>query len=252
MRFVGDCISSFSSGDMVFLGPNLPHVWRNPDAYYAATKTETDVEAICLQFDYDAFGKGFFDIPEMSSIKKLLILSKRGLRILGHAHSEIATCLVEMLESGSFPRLLSLLHVLSVLASTKEVEALTHPSFTYSNYRQAHERMGRVFEYISNNYKNNITLEEVSKQARMSKAGFCKHFKKTTLKTFVQYLNEVKINYASQLLQEDNLTISEICFKTGFNNLSYFNRTFKSITGKTPKEYQKSMTYILKNPSQSL
>ncbi len=245
-RFVGDNISNFTDGDLVFLGSNLPHLWKNPEHYYSKEFKEKNVEAICLQFDRNAFGESFFDIPEMVNIRKMLESANRGICIKGEAKDAVIKLLLAMLNQNPYEKFISLMDILSVISFSKENEPLATIAFTNSYYHPTQERMSKVFEFIANNYKRNISLEEVAAYAGMSKAGFCRHFKSSTIKTFVEYLNEVKINYACRLIVDQDLNISEVSYECGFNNISYFNRTFKSIIGCTPSEYKNKFNNLLK------
>ncbi len=110
-------------------------------------------------------------------------------------------------------------------------------------FRETNDRLGRVHEYIMNNFNRDISLTDVADIALMNKSAFCRYFKKATKKSFSQYLNEIRIGYACKLLQErTDTTISEIAFQVGYNNLSNFNRQFKIITGYAPKAYLRCLT----------
>jgi AraC-like DNA-binding protein len=246
-RIIGDNISGFSGGDMLFLGSNLPHVWRNNHDEVPVSKNNQSVNAICLQFREDAFCPDFFDLPEMVDIRKMLSRSSRGIRITGKTRDIVAEKLLRMLNNDPFTKFISLLEILEIVSLSEDTELLTSVPFYYLYYHPARERMGRVFEFIANNYRRDISLEEVARYAGMSKSGFCRHFRTTTLKTFIQYLNEVKVSYACKLLVEDKLSISEIAYESGFHSISYFNRTFKIITGLQPGLYKTRKTLTQNN-----
>jgi AraC-like DNA-binding protein len=241
-RFVGDNISGFTDHDMVFMASRLPHLWKNPDEYYLPGKTEENIEAICLQFLENAFGEGFFDIPEMSAVKRLMQLAQHGILIKGDACRQIASLLNEMLIASPIKKFTMFIRVLDIISTSSETELIATKAFTNSYYHPAQERMQKVFQYISKNFRTDITLQSVAGQAGMSIAGFCRHFRQTTLKSFVEYLNEIKVNYACSLLKEDALSVTQICYESGFKNLSYFNRVFKSKVKLTPSEYRKSFS----------
>jgi len=239
-RFIGDNISSFADNDMVFMASRLPHIWKNPDDYYLPEKTVEDIEAICLQFSDSAFGQGFFDIPEMSGIKRLMHRAQHGIWIKGDTQKEVALLLKIMLNANPVKKFTLFVNLLEIVSISSETELIATKAFTNSYYHPAQERMQKVFRYISENFRHEITLETAAGRAGMSVAGFCRHFRQTTLKSFVEYLNDIKVNYACSLLKTDAFSITQICYESGFKNLSYFNRVFKSKINLTPTEYRKS------------
>lgn len=239
-RIVGDSIENFYPGDMVFMGSNLPHVWKNGAEYYQ-NNPEYEAETIVVQFKEESFGAGFFQLSEMSSIKTLLQMSKRGLKIEGHTHKVLAKELFQITKLNAVNRLSSLIKILDILSVSPDLTPITSKSFEKTYYDAGSEKINKVFEYVANNFRKNIQLNEVAVVASMSKTAFCRYFKSRSLKTFLEYLNEVRINYACKLLIENQLSISEIAFECGFNSPSYFNRQFKNAKNQTPKEYGKSL-----------
>ena len=235
VRFVGDNIENFYPVDMVFMGPNLPHVWRNDDEYIK--NPNKNAEAIVMQFKEDAFGKGFFDLPEMQSIRILFNQSRRGLKITGATHERIAKELKQITKVEGVQRFTSLIDILYILATSSDLIPLTTESFEKIDINDESDKINQVFEFVTNEFKNDLELNEVAKIANMSKTAFCRYFKAKTTKTFFEYLTEVRINYASKLLLEDQYSISEISYKCGFNSPSYFNKQFKKVKKITPKEY---------------
>jgi len=235
VRFVGDNIENFYPGDMVFMGPNLPHVWRNDDEYI--DNPNKNAEAIVMQFKEDAFGQGFFDLPEMQSIRTLFNQSRRGLKITGATHEKIAKELKQITKIEGVQRFTSLIGILYKLAISNDLTPLTTESFEKIDINDDSDKINQVFEFVTNEFKNDLELNEVAKIANMSKTAFCRYFKAKTTKTFFEYLTEVRINYASKLLLEDQYSISEISYKCGFNSPSYFNKQFKKVKKITPKEY---------------
>lgn len=239
-RFVGDSIENFYEGDMVLIGANLPHVWKNGKEYYQENPNYR-AEAIVVQFKEDSFGDSFFQIPEMQSIKSLLENSKRGLRILGETHTHISSELYKLVNLEGVARFNKLIYVLDILSRSKELMPLATKSFERCIRADRADSINKVFEYVANSFRKDIQLIEVARVASMSKTAFCRFFKKRTSKTFFQYLNEVRVNYACKLLIEDRLSIAEISYECGFNSPSYFIRQFKNIKKQTPKGF--IMTY---------
>jgi AraC-like DNA-binding protein len=237
-RIVGDSIENFSDGDLVFMGPNLPHVYNNDSIYYEE-REDLKAEAIVIHFREDFLGRDFFKIPEMIPIVQLFERSQCGIHVTGKTRRIIASKMHEMLKMKGTSRLIQLLTMLEILAHSEEYRLLASPGFTRKYNTSGTERMTRVYDYIMNHFKEDIRLEEVAEIANMTPHAFCRFFKACTRKTFSRFLNEIKVGYACKLLQEGQFSIAEIGYESGFNNLSNFNRQFKKITLKSPLEYRK-------------
>ena len=237
-RIVGDSIEQFEDGDLVFMGPNLPHVFNNGPEYYDSN-SELIAEAIVIHFKEDFVGRGFFELPEMTGVKKLLHDSRWGLKILGETRRKIASGMHEMLDQSPSQRLLSLLQLLEGLSVSKEYRMLASLGYLQAGQQLDANRMNKVYDYIMSRFRNPISLLEVAQVANLSPQSFCRFFKARTRKTFSQFLNEVRIGYACKLMAEEHLNIGDICYESGYNNLSNFNRQFKRIVDMPPKEYRK-------------
>jgi AraC-like DNA-binding protein len=236
-KIIGDHMSSFSDGDLIFMGPYLPHAYRNNDIYYEENSKLT-AEAIVIHFKLDFLGKDFFNIPEMENIVQFLEESVMGFSIQGKTRKLVAQKMSNMLKIQGAERIIELLTILKILAGTKEKIKLASPGFAENFKISGSERITKACDFIIKNFKLDLTLEEVAKIANMTPNAFCYFFKNRTRKTFVNFLNEIRIGYACKLLTEDQYNISEICYKSGFQNLSNFNRQFKKIVIKTPNQYK--------------
>ncbi|MDF9798127.1 AraC-like DNA-binding protein [Catalinimonas alkaloidigena] len=237
-RIIGDHISYFSDGDLTLLGPNLPHVFDNDPAYYEKNST-LRAEAIVIHFAEDFLGKGFFILPEMAKVKKLLNASRQGLQIEGESKNEIAFRMEKMLRLSPPLRLTELLNILIHLAQTEAYTTLASPGFVQHYGNANAERLDPVLAYMMQHFTEDISLEDVAELANMSPQSFCRFFKHCTRKTFLAFLNELRVGYACRLISDNRYNISEVCYKSGFNNLSNFNRQFKRVMQKTPSEYKR-------------
>ncbi len=235
-RFVGDSIENFYPNDLILLGPNVPHIWKNDEKYYLGDK-KLYAEVIVIQFKEDALGHDFFSLPEMKEVKKVLNLSKRGVKISGETQKNVKAAMWEAVETTGIKRIRILLNILDLLTNTNDLSLLTSRSFEKMNNESRSKRISKVFEHIAYNFQKKIELGQIAELANMSKTAFCRYFKLHTTKTFQEYLNEVRISYACKLLIEEKLSISQISLECGFNSPSYFNRQFKSIKKETPKSY---------------
>ncbi len=236
-KIIGDHMSSFSDGDLAFLGPNLPHVYHNNQVYYEEDSTLT-AEAIVIHFNIDFLGNNFFNLPEMDSIAAFLKESIMGFSILGRTRIMVAQKMNDMLEMSGPERIITLLSLLNQLAITDEKSKLASPGFTQNFKASGSEQITEVCDFIMKNFASDLTLNQVAEIANMSPNAFCKFFKQRTRKTFINFLNEVRVGYSCKLLSAEQYNISEICYLSGFHNLSNFNRQFIRIVNKTPYQYK--------------
>ncbi|MFA8433057.1 MAG: AraC family transcriptional regulator [Marinifilaceae bacterium] len=242
-RIVGDCIDTFTEGDMVFMGPNLPHVWKNDDSYY---QKNPDLRAVAwvVHFRADVFGPDFFEVPEMSRIKRFLSSSGRGIRIEGSTKYKMIQIWQKLNTANFTQRIIYLLEMLDTLAQSDDLEYLASEDFARIFQKSSNQKLYQIYEFVSRNFQQKIDLEQVAHEASMSKTAFCRFFKNQTGKTFSEFLNEMRINYARKLLAEGKLSISQIAYECGFNSPSYFNRQFKAHTGKAPKEQRTQVSKL--------
>lgn len=239
VRLIGDNINTFSPGDIVLVGANLPHVWRCNPEYFQGSPT-LQAEAIVLQFMPECLGRYLLGLPEAYLIPKLFEKAKSGLFITGETRARLMPLLHEAVHATNLDRVIILLSILKILSSSSEVMAITseHHAFRQSNESDV-QRINKVYKYTLSNYKKDITLEEVATISNLSITSFCRYFKLITKKTYYDFLLEIRISQACRLLIEDKLLTEAICFECGFNNVSNFYRHFKKITNLTPLSYKR-------------
>ena len=237
-RFIGDHTDNFGPGDLLLLGPHLPHYMRNDEVYY---KNDPDlrIRAIVVHFSKDFIGEKFFDIPEMVPVKKLLHNASRGIHIYGETQKEIALMMENLLHLNGYPRLMCLLDILQFIAHSEEQRLLSSLGYQNSFSHNDAERINSVFDYLLQRFTEEISLPVVAAHIHMNTSAFCKFFKNRTGKTFSHILNEIRIGHACKLFIEEGLSVSQVCYSCGYNSLSYFNRKFKAITKYSPMEYRK-------------
>jgi AraC-like DNA-binding protein len=238
MRLVGDSIEQFHDGDLILLGSDLPHMWRS-DAKYFTEKKKLHVEAIALHFKKDFWGMQFLYLPECKALKELLEKSKRGIKITGKIKPEITGKMEAILKADDSERIELLINILNTIARSKNYVYLSGTDFTKSYDIINTEKINLIYNYTFDNFRQKISIVKAAEIACLSQHSFCRYFKSRTLKTYMQFLKEIRIGYACKLLIENKLSISQIACNCGYNNLSNFNRQFKLITGKTPLEYSK-------------
>jgi AraC-like DNA-binding protein len=235
-RFIGDDVGYFIEGDLALIGSNIPHLYRNTEAFYSKN-SKLRAKSIFIHFTKDFLGDYFFDIPEMSTVNRLLDKSALALEVQGKTKKDITNKLREMEFEKSPQRLLSLLEILLQLSQSHELKPLL--SSGYSTYMCSDsEKINQVFQFIMKNYTEEIYVQEIASKLHMSVPSFSRYFKHHTRKTFSDYVTEIRIGHACRLLMEQDLNISEISYKSGFDNLSNFYRHFKKIIGIIPKDYR--------------
>lgn len=237
-RFIGDHTDNFGPGDLLLLGPHLPHYMRNDEIYYR-NDPSLRIRAIVIHFSKDFIGEKFFDIPEMVPVKKLLNNSLRGIHIYGETQKQIAPMMESLLHLNGYSRLMCLLNILQYIAHSDEQRLLSSLGYQNSFSHNDAERINSVFDYLLQRFTEEISLPAVASHIHMNTSAFCKFFKNRTGKTFSHILNEIRIGHACKLFIEEGLSVSQVCYSCGYNSLSYFNRKFKAITKYSPMEYRK-------------
>lgn len=237
-RQIGSNISYFSDGDLVLMGSNLPHCGMTNE------NTNNDYEMV-IQFKPDFLGENFFELPEMQKISALLEKSKAGIVFSENIKKQIGQQIVVMHESSSLEKLMKFLEILDALASTSDYRILNAGKYYLQTQVEDNERINLIFNYVKDHFKEQITLEQVADLANMRVPSFCRYFKKITNKTFTQFVNEYRITHSLKLLAEQPLSITEVCFESGFNNFSYFNKTFKEYIQKSPSQYRKEFNFLI-------
>ncbi len=237
-RFVGDSIEEFEEGDLILIGSNLPHVWKNDTAYFQSNYS-LRAESQVVQFLPDCFGKDFLNLKEMESIRRLFEKSKRGLRITGKTKEKVQKLMPQLLENTNGVQRIGLfLTILDLIAESEEVVFLSSEGFLDSYHRFDAETINRVYEFTLSQFNRRILIEEAAAIANMSVANFCRYFKNRTQKTYVQFLTEVRIGYACRMLIENKKSVQQIAFDCGFHNISNFNRSFRLLKHQNPMAYR--------------
>ena len=237
-RFIGDHTDNFSPGDLLLIGPHLPHYMRNDEIYYRGNP-DLRIRAIVTHFSKDFIGEKFFDIPEMTAVRKLLRNASRGIQIYGETQRKVWPMMESLLHLSGYPRLMRLLDILECIAHSDEQHLLSSLGYQNSFTNNDAERINSVFDYLLRNFTDEISLPVAASHIHMNTSAFCKFFKNRTGKTFSNMLNEIRIGHACKLFIEEGLSASQVCYSCGYNSLSYFNRKFKATTKFTPTEYRK-------------
>lgn len=242
-QFIGDNIKRFKAGDVVLVGSGLPHYWRFDDCYFQeSSNAQADVRV--LHFCEDFWGAQFLQLPENLNLKCLLEKAKRGIQITGKTRQKAAELLESILHVDGSRRIILLIEALSLIADCKQIKTLSSIGFKHDFVDAENDRVNTIYDHSLKNFKRIIQLEEIAAIANISPNSFCRYFKSRTRKTYSQFLIEIRVGHACKLLIENNLSIKQICYESGFNNFSSFHKYFKLITGKSPLCYQKE--FIMK------
>ena len=239
-RLIGTSLEHYGPGDLALAGGNLPHhyasAWSNDKADFTMARV--------IKFSDDCLGRGFFDMKEMVSVKKLLELSGNGLAFPMETSNKLKEKITALFQSSGPHRIILFLDILNVLATSEKRLLSTEKCRAVPSEIEA-DRMDRALTYINANIGRKLTLSQVSRSVGLAPAVFSRFFSRVTRKTFSQYVLELRVSNACHLLLEANMSVSEICYNSGFNNLSNFNRLFKKVKQTTPREFRNKAKRII-------
>ncbi len=237
-RQIGSHVSYYRNGDLILIGSNLPHCGFTDKL--TGNKSET-----LIQMKADFLGSDFFNIPEMKNIQKLFEVAKGGIAFYGKTKMKVGEKMEILEYQTDFQRLLSILNILNQLATSDEMHVLNAEGFSLETEVKDNDRINIVFNHVKAHFKEDISLEQISDMVSMTVPSFCRYFKKITNKTFTQFVNEYRLVHASKLLAEQPISITQVCYDSGFNNFSHFNKSFKAFTGQNPSDYRNQLKTVL-------
>lgn len=227
--FVGDFIGDYQEGDVYLHGKGLAHWFRKKDEDMIGA-------SMVVQFNENFLGQGFFDVPELNNIKRLLNNSARSVYCKGKLKQSIRKQLLEIEFLSGYEKIISLLNMLHEISLSDQYEYVSRAVVTHSEEDQM--LINKIFEFSMNNYTRKITLEEVAALANKSISAFCHYFKKVTKTSYISFLTQIRISHACDLLKSTNLSVTEICFASGFNNWANFSKHFKEHCKISPSTYR--------------
>lgn len=237
-RHIGSHLSYFTGGELVLIGSNLPH--QGFTDRLSGNESET-----VIQLKPDFLGEHFFKTPEMRSIEALLERSKKGISFGEQDKDLVGEKIIALVHQDKFSQILSLLDILRDLSLSSNYKTLNANGFLMVSQPQDNDRLNKILNYVKEHFKNPISLTEIADLVSMTEPSFCRYFKRITDKTFTQFLNEYRLVHASKLLTEKEISITEVCFESGFNNYSHFVSKFHSFTGKSPSAYRKEIQKVI-------
>jgi AraC-like DNA-binding protein len=230
-RHIGEHISTYEGSDLALIGPNIPHL--NFD--YGV---ETDYREVVVHFKKEFIEKHFHGVPELSPINKLFEKSKQGLAFNGKIKKQIGERIFNLEKADPFHQYLQIVEILQLLADVPDVDLLHEQPYRNKFSERDQGRLRIIYAFVDNNYHQKIKLSEVAAISNMTKEAFCRYFKKASSYTFIEFLNRYRISQSKRLLMSGK-SVSDACYQTGFESLSYFNRTFKNVTNENPRDFRK-------------
>lgn len=236
--FGGTGMVKFKPGSIFFIGPNTPHLLKSEKRYYSNSSPGTS--AILLFFSQHSFGDAFFELPEMNKLATLLSSSGRVIHLDKTQNEKLADKILSMEEAEDESVIILLLEILQFIERTDK-EFLNPRGHNYELKEAGFARLDKILNFTFTNASENITVEEVAGEANLSRSQFSRYFKERTGKSYINFLNEVRVENACFRLMDERETIEQICYDVGFRNLSIFNRHFKKIKKVTPSEYRKRL-----------
>ncbi|MFK7954161.1 MAG: AraC family transcriptional regulator, partial [Ekhidna sp.] len=237
-RHIGSHLSYFHDGELILIGSNFPH--QGFTNRLNGNETETVVH-----MKPDFLGNYFFSIPEMSTIRTMLEKSKRGLSFHGETKSAIGSKVEALYPLDPVSRIVGLIEILNGLATSDEYTVLNAEGFSMEVAKQDNDRINIVLNHIREHFQSHIALDDMAELISMTVPSFCRYFKKLTGKTFVRFVNDYRLVHAAKLLSEEQMSITTVCYESGFSNYSHFTKQFNEFSGKSPSKYRAEVKQIL-------
>jgi len=236
---LGDHVGNFSEGDLILNNARLPHLFKCDPAFYNKNQT-LSTKAVTIYFPHALILKMTDDAECISLYKSALDKAERGLRFYGETKKKAIGLIKKAADTNGLERLGYFLQIIHIIDSSKEFEYLASVGYTNSHNEQDMDRFDKVYQFLLQNFNRNIEVNEVASICYMTPNSFCRYFKTKTQKTFTRFLNELRIGHACKLLQNEDVSVLNICYESGYNSPVNFFKFFKLITHKTPLQYRNS------------
>lgn len=229
--YIGNYVGDFVIDDIFFLGSNLPHTFQK-------SSPDLITSAIVIHFKEDFWGNAFLELPELVQINQLFQTSVSGLYIEGESKVELGKIIRKLVDAKGFERIVLLCQALHLMAKRQEFRKLSTQEVKEFNPKNKN-RLDIIFQFTLANFQETIKIGQVAKNVQMSIPAFCSYFKKSTKKTYIDFLNEIRVGYACKQLVDSQKNIETICYESGFNTLANFNKQFLKVKKITPSKYRK-------------
>jgi AraC-like DNA-binding protein len=236
IRIIGDNLSNFSPPQLALVGSFVPHLWKNIEI----SPDNQEVDIVVIKFNRIIGGQDIFSIPEFQEISELLKKSYRGLLFGKITIKKLHALLIEISTTEGPDKIIKLLQILKLLSEAQDVENIASSGYIPPQYATGDNRLNKIINYISNNFTQQINLIDLANIVAMTPSSLCRYFKNKTNKTIFQFINEFRIGKACQMLICGDQSIIEICYNSGFNSLTSFNRDFREYKKVTPRKYKEN------------
>ena len=236
-RFIGDSIKAFKPGELIFIGPQLPHLWRSDEIYFEK-KSALTTEGIVIYFNENFLGDHIMEKEEMMTLKKFFAKTVRGIEFYGDKKTLVIKMMQQLTEMQGISSVIHLLSILDILAGSKEYHYVSSDGYNNPFNQHETERMNKVYEYVLKKFRQKILLEELADLLHMTPTSFSRYFAMKNNKPFSKFVSEIRIKHACKLLTETEDSIEQVGYECGFNTLSNFNKQFKDIMLKKPTKYK--------------
>ncbi len=241
--YIGNYVGTFKPGDIFSLGSLLPHTFQK-------SSKELRTSALVIQFDSRIWGDNFLSLPECNALENFFDKSRKGLRITGDTCDKLAPMMKDVTRRTGFSKLTALFNCLELLVPGIDCMPLSTQEATGFNLRNQ-ERIDMVFRFTIDRFQEPVSLADVAAVAGMSVPAFCNYFRKTTKKTYIDFLHEIRLGYACRQLIDTAKPVQDICYESGFNTLANFNKQFIKLKGMTPSAYRKTFRSTVQGSSVS-
>ena len=242
-RFIGDTIHSFKPGELILIGPHIPHLWRS-DPVYLDKQNTRNTHGIVLYLRDDFLGKEMMAKDEFSSFRKLLKRASHGIEFHGKKREQVIGLMKQMIGLSGIDAIICLLQIFQLLAGAEKQRPISNKAYEEPYEPGEARRMNLIYDHVMTNYAKQITLKELAELVHMTPSSFSRYFSMRNNKTVSDCIKEIRIKHACKLLSASDQMVSAIGYDCGFNTLSNFNVQFKSVMGCPPLEYRKKMLQL--------
>lgn len=238
-RIVGDSVEKYKSNDLVLIGPEIYHKWDDDDL---PPKKRNSAHVITIQFSKDILDQSLFLKESFLPIRNLLVDSQRGLKFTKETYKIVAKKMQNLGSYKGFEAVIEFLKILHILSVSKDKKYLCSEGFISIKNDEKGDRVNKMYDYILTHFSDpSLRITELASESSMSASAFGHFFKKSTNKSFTQFVVDLRLGYAIRLLLNSNQSISEIAFRSGFNNIANFNKLFKKNKFISPKQYRQNL-----------
>ncbi len=242
IRVVGDNVSEFDENDLVLVGKGIPHAWISTKS--GDQSSQSNIQVIVIHFNNHIFGDELLNRAEFNHIRNLLNTSAKGLSFGRDITKKILESFYQFTLEPDFSTYINIMEILNSLAESGDYKTLCSDQYSYIGRPDESNKFEAIFNYIQSNYLNKIKITDVASLAGMNDSAFSHYFKKRTRYSFTDFINLLRLNHAAKQIVDHHKNIADICFDSGFNNLSNFNRMFKKWKGDTPLQYRKKQVHL--------